>query len=69
MKLIEIEPDARLVQLNVWELSILRSALREAGEALEDWELETRMGCTRDDLRALADQVRAAETLLAKGAD
>ncbi len=69
MNLIETSPDAGLVALTVRELEMLRSALREASEALEDWEFETRMGCTRDELRALADQVRAAETSLAQRAD
>jgi hypothetical protein len=66
MNLIETEADAGLVALTVRELEILRSALREASEALQDWEFETRMGCTREELRALASQVHSAESSLAR---
>lgn len=58
-----------VLRVNAHELDLLRSAIREASEALEDWEFETRMGCSRDELRGLALQIRDVEISLRQRPD
>ncbi|MBE7195364.1 MAG: hypothetical protein INR66_23160 [Gordonia polyisoprenivorans] len=40
------------------ELSIIRAGLRETLEALEEWELETRVGFTTGEVRKLQQKLK-----------
>jgi hypothetical protein len=61
MDLVETREGEVVVRLRRRDLDLLGSALREASEALEDWEFETRMGCTRLEANHLATQLRELE--------
>lgn len=69
MNSIEVEANSALVVLTIHDLNLLRSALREANEALQDWEFETRMGFTRAEVRVLMDQIHAIEASVARRAE
>lgn len=40
------------------ELLTLSGAIRETLEAVEEWEFHTRLGVTREEARALGNQIR-----------
>jgi hypothetical protein len=61
MDLVDLFPDVAVLRVTLREFAILRAAIREANEALEDWEFETRMGCSRRELGELGTQLRAVE--------
>jgi hypothetical protein len=69
MEWVDVAGDVAVLRVNARDLELLRSAIREANEALEDWEFETRMGCTRTELRDLAAQVREIEISLVPAPD
>lgn len=69
MDRVDVSEDVAVLRVNARDLELLRSAIREANEALEDWEFETRMGCSRDELRGLAAQLREVEISLARPPD
>jgi hypothetical protein len=47
------------VWIEMSEIEIIKSAIRETNEALANWEFETRMGCSRNALNDVADQLNA----------
>ena len=53
MEILEQESDAVLVRLSFREIVALNNGLNESLEHLEEWEFETRMGVSRDQVRAL----------------
>jgi hypothetical protein len=61
MDRVDVSEVVAVLRVNARDVELLRSAIREANEALEDWEFETRMGCTRDELRGLAAKLREVE--------
>lgn len=69
MDRVEVPADMAVLRVDARDLELLRSAIREANEALEDWEFETRMGCTREELRRLAGKLREAEVSLPRAPD
>jgi len=66
MDRVDLPDEVAVVRLSGRDVELLRSALREANEALEDWEFETRMGCSRVELRGLAAQLREIESSLSR---
>lgn len=64
MERVDGAEDVAVLRVNTLELDLLCSAIREASEALEDWEFEARMGCTRAELRDLALQIRDIQVSL-----
>jgi len=53
MELLEQEGDDVLVRLKHIEIVALNNALNESLEHLEEWEFETRMGVSREQVRSL----------------
>lgn len=53
MEIIDQEKETVLVRLSFSEVVALNNALNESLEHLEEWEFETRMGVSRDQVRAL----------------
>ena len=53
MKVIEQNINGAVVHLNSDEVVALTNALNESIEHLEDWEFDTRMGATKDEVREL----------------
>ena len=53
MEIVEQRNDAVLVRLNFSEIAALNNALNETLEHLEEWEFETRMGVSCDQVRVL----------------
>lgn len=51
----------RTIELQVSEhdYTVILGALRESAAAIEDWELRTRVGGTRDEITALSLKIRA----------
>ncbi len=62
----DMPDDVALLSVDARDLMMLRSAIREASEALEDWEFETRTGCTRAEFLELAARLREVEISLAR---
>ncbi|MDC3959217.1 hypothetical protein [Polyangium jinanense] len=52
-KIERLGPDSVRVLMSVDDLAIIRSALRETDQALEDWEFELRVGMPRERLLEL----------------
>lgn len=50
MDRVDVPEGEAVLRVGARDLELLRSAIREANEALDDWEYETRMGCTREEL-------------------
>lgn len=53
MEILEQEGDSILARLNFSEIVALSNALNESLEHLEEWEFETRMGASCDQVRVL----------------
>jgi hypothetical protein len=53
MEILEQEGNAILARLNFIEIVALSNALNESLEHLEEWEFETRMGVSCDQVRVL----------------
>lgn len=53
MEILEQEDSAILVRLNFSEIVALSNALNESLEHLEEWEFETRMGVSCEQVRVL----------------
>lgn len=53
MEILEQEVDAILTRLNLMEVVALSNALNESLENLEEWEFETRMGVSCEQVRVL----------------
>ena len=69
MDRVDVSDDVAVLRVNARDLELLRSAIREANEALEDWEFDTRLGCTRAVLRDLGAQLREVEVSLVRPPD
>jgi len=68
MEIKSLGPDGAHVILNMVDLIILNNSMNEARECLEDWEFETRVGATKNELAnlletfgELIDQQRSVE--------
>lgn len=59
MEVLTREASAVVVRFNATEMFVLAGALREANEALEDWEFHTRMGVEREVVESLLEDVFA----------
>ena len=59
MEFIEQRPNGVLVLLSKEELGTINNALNEVcnGIAIEEWEFETRMGCTSVETKDLLEKV------------
>ncbi len=53
MEILEQQNNSLVVRLGHDEVIALNNALNESLEHLEEWEFETRMGVSRDQVRAL----------------
>ena len=69
MDRVDVPEGEAVLRVGARDLELLRSAMREANEALDDWEYETRMGCTREELSELAVQLRGVEVSLSRAPD
>ena len=57
MQLLTKQDNAFNLQFSRDEVAVLCNALNEALEALDDWETETRMGCTKEEAQRLLDEL------------
>ena len=59
MEFIEQRPNGALVVLSKEELGTINNALNEVcnGIAIEEWEFETRMGCTLVEAKNLLEKI------------
>ncbi len=61
----ESREEAISLSLSITELNLLRGAIRETYNALEDWEFETRMGCSVSELLGLKARLAELATVAA----
>lgn len=54
--------NALTLQFTRREVAILCNALNEALEALDDWEVEPRMGCAKEEAQRLLDELGRTDT-------
>ena len=57
MQLLTKQDDALSLRFTREEVAVLCNALNEALEALDDWETEPRMGCTKEEAQRLLDEL------------
>ena len=57
MQLLTKKGDALTLQFQREEVAVLCNALNEALEALDDWEVEPRMGCTQEEASKLLNEL------------
>lgn len=57
MQLLTINDSTLTLQFTREEVAVLGNALNEALEALDDWEIETRMGCAKEEAERLLSEL------------
>jgi len=57
MKPLTVRDGTFTLQFTREEVAVLGNALNEALEALDDWEIETRMGCSKEAAEQLLDEL------------
>ncbi len=60
MNVISRHSGGATIEFSDAELLMIRNALNEVLHEIEDWEFETRMGCSRELAQSLLKAVRAA---------
>jgi len=60
VKLVSFQPGKAHVELTREDLLALSNALNEVCNALDLWDFETRMGCSRESVQELLKEVSSA---------